>query len=178
MTKRLPPQTGDLGPGSAAKKYEPRMHPNRDEAVIRVHSCPFVALTIFFRSPEDRSSVNREPGSGVGLRGMPDGVVLFSWLLRIRSGSGLFLFAVSLLSFLFPVSKKSWSAPPPDKPSGQGLFGLPEGTGAAPMTGAPAAHCLCIHRDQRWDEKAGLRAGLAISWPNRKRTRGAKRRPA
>ena len=32
------------------------------------------------------------------------------------------------------------------------LFGLPEGTGAAPMTGAPAAHCLCIHRDQSLED--------------------------
>ena len=84
-----------------------------------------------------------EPGSGVGLLGMPDGAVLFSWLVP---------FCVSFVSFLFLVSKKSWSAPPPDKPSGQGLFGLPEGTGAAPMTGAPAAHCLCIRRDQSLED--------------------------
>ncbi|MGA2716587.1 MAG: hypothetical protein ABSG41_26125, partial [Bryobacteraceae bacterium] len=25
-------------------------------------------------------------------------------------------------------------------------FGFPDGTGAAPITGAPAAHCFCIHR--------------------------------
>ena len=34
----------------------------------------------------------------------------------------------------------------PDKPSGRGLFGLPEGTGAAPITGAPAAHCFKLLR--------------------------------
>src|ERR1700733_5156288 len=101
-----------------------RMHTNKDTAVIRV--CP----------------VNREPGSGVGLRAAS------SYQIRV----GFVPFCVSLLSFLFLVAKKSWSAPPPDKPSGQGLFGLPEGTGAAPMTGAPAAHCLCIHRDQSLED--------------------------
>jgi hypothetical protein len=52
----------------------------------------------------------------------------------------------------FRNEKKMRSAPLPDKPSGRGLFGLPEGTGAAPMTGAPAAHCLCIHRDQSLED--------------------------
>ena len=42
--------------------------------------------------------------------------------------------------------KKSWSAPLPDKPSDRGLFGLPEDTGAAPITGAPAAHCFKLLR--------------------------------
>jgi hypothetical protein len=41
---------------------------------------------------------------------------------------------------------KDRSAPLPDKPSGRGLFGLPEGTGAAPITGAPAAHCFKLLR--------------------------------
>jgi hypothetical protein len=42
--------------------------------------------------------------------------------------------------------QKSWSAPLPDKPSDRGLFGFPEDTGAAPITGAPAAHCLKLLR--------------------------------
>ena len=42
--------------------------------------------------------------------------------------------------------KFSWSAPLPDKPSDRGLFGLPEDTGAAPITGAPAAHCFKLLR--------------------------------
>jgi hypothetical protein len=46
-------------------------------------------------------------------------------------------------SFRFSSSfEKSWSAPLPDKPSDRGLFGFPEDTGAAPITGAPAAHCF------------------------------------
>jgi hypothetical protein len=44
-------------------------------------------------------------------------------------------------SGLLSSSQKSWSAPLPDKPSDRGLFGFPEDTGAAPITGAPAAHC-------------------------------------
>src|SRR5580698_9222575 len=35
----------------------------------------------------------------------------------------------------------SWSAPLAGKPSTRGQFGFPAETGAAPMTGAPAAHC-------------------------------------
>jgi hypothetical protein len=42
--------------------------------------------------------------------------------------------------------KKGRSAPLPDKPSDRGLFGFPEDTGAAPITGAPAAHCLKLLR--------------------------------
>ena len=38
--------------------------------------------------------------------------------------------------------KKSWGAPLPGKPSDRGLFGLAEDTAAAPITGAPAAHCF------------------------------------
>jgi hypothetical protein len=45
-----------------------------------------------------------------------------------------------VVSFSFSL-KKSWSAPLAGKPSTRGLFGFPEDTGAAPMTGAPAAHC-------------------------------------
>src|ERR1700722_14364107 len=63
--------------------------------------------------------------------------VLF--VLRFRSS---LLFLVSIYSSV----KKSWSAPLPDKPSDRGLFGLPEGTGAAPITGAPAAHCFILLR--------------------------------
>src|SRR5277367_4734569 len=37
--------------------------------------------------------------------------------------------------------QKVRSAPLAGKPSTRGLFGIPEGTGAAPITGAPAAHC-------------------------------------
>jgi hypothetical protein len=50
------------------------------------------------------------------------------------------------LPIRLPSFQKSWSAPLPDKPSDQGLFGLPEGTGAAPITGAPAAHCFKLLR--------------------------------
>src|ERR1700685_1379218 len=100
-------------------------------------------------------------------------------LMSSSKGGNLFrLYFNVFFAAIAAFRKKMRSDPLPDKPSGRGLFGLPEGTGAAPMTGAPAAHCLCIHRDQRWDEKAGLRAGLAISYPNRKRTRGAKGRSA
>jgi hypothetical protein len=45
-----------------------------------------------------------------------------------------------------PALQKSWSAPLAGKPSTRGLFGLPEGTGAAPITGAPAAHCFKLLR--------------------------------
>jgi hypothetical protein len=48
--------------------------------------------------------------------------------------------------------KKVRSAPLPDKPSDQGLFGLPEDTGAAPIMGAPATHCF----DVRSPEPRGL----------------------
>jgi hypothetical protein len=41
---------------------------------------------------------------------------------------------------------KSWSAPLAGKPSTRGLFGFPEDTGAAPITGAPAAHCFKLFR--------------------------------
>src|ERR1700729_2385883 len=41
---------------------------------------------------------------------------------------------------------KSWSAPTPDKPSDRGLFGFAEDTAAAPITGAPAAHCFKLLR--------------------------------
>ena len=41
---------------------------------------------------------------------------------------------------------KDRSAPLPDKPSDRGLFGFPEDTGAAPITGAPAAHCFKLLR--------------------------------
>src|ERR1700689_684896 len=41
---------------------------------------------------------------------------------------------------------KSWSAPLPDKPSDRGLFGFAEETAAAPITGAPAAHCFKLLR--------------------------------
>src|ERR1700733_6662941 len=59
------------------------------------------------------------------------------------------VFFAAIVAFAaFRYEKKMRSAPLPDKPSSRGLFGLPEGTGAAPMTGAPAAHCLCIHREQ------------------------------
>jgi hypothetical protein len=34
----------------------------------------------------------------------------------------------------------------PDKPSDRGLFGLAEDTAAAPITGAPAAHCFKLLR--------------------------------
>jgi hypothetical protein len=34
----------------------------------------------------------------------------------------------------------------PGKPSDRGQFGFPAETGAAPMTGAPAAHCLKLLR--------------------------------
>src|SRR5580698_6918807 len=50
------------------------------------------------------------------------------------------VFFAAIVAFRY--EKKMRSAPLPDKPSGRGLFGLPEGTGAAPMTGAPAAHCF------------------------------------
>ena len=42
--------------------------------------------------------------------------------------------------------KKSWGAPLPGKPSDRGQFGFPAETGAAPITGAPAAHCLKLLR--------------------------------
>ena len=45
-----------------------------------------------------------------------------------------------------PALQKSWSAPLADKPSDRGLFGLAEDTAAAPITGAPAAHCLILLR--------------------------------
>ena len=40
------------------------------------------------------------------------------------------------------LKRKNWSAPLSDKPSDRGLFGFPEDTGAAPITGAPADHCF------------------------------------
>jgi len=61
-------------------------------------------------------------------------------------------FGSFLLSLWMPAAEaagamiKDRSAPLPDKPSGRGLFGLPEGTGAAPITGAPAAHCFKLLR--------------------------------
>jgi hypothetical protein len=57
-----------------------------------------------------------------------------------------FVFSFYLSICRSPFQKKSWSAPLPDKPSDRGLFGLPEDTGAAPITGAPAAHCLILLR--------------------------------
>ena len=51
-----------------------------------------------------------------------------------------------LKSFTSIQTEKNWSAPLSDKPSDRGLFGLPEETGAAPITGAPAAHCLRLLR--------------------------------
>ncbi len=41
-----------------------------------------------------------------------------------------------------PLSNSSRSAPLAGKPSTRGQFGFPAETGAAPITGAPAAHCL------------------------------------
>ena len=66
-----------------------------------------VLVRVIFLKLEMEMVRRREPGSGVGLLGMPDCAVLFSWLVP---------FCVSLVSFLFLLSKKSWSAPLPDIP--------------------------------------------------------------
>ncbi len=64
------------------------------------------------------------------------------------------------MSLLFPVlsefllNHKSWGAPLPAKPSDRGQFGFPAETGAAPMTGAPAAHCSRLLR-QSFEDLAG-----------------------
>jgi hypothetical protein len=67
----------------------------------------------------------------------------------IRKNEAIF----SICWFVFFVSplrhlrlKKSWGAPLPGKPSDRGLFGFAEDTAAAPITGAPAAHCLKLLR--------------------------------
>jgi hypothetical protein len=66
------------------------------------------------------------------------------------------------ISFSF---KKSWSAPLPDKPSDRGLFGLPEDTGAAPITGAPAAHCFRLWlQEPRGNGSLATRNIMGMFW--------------
>ena len=96
-----------------------------------------------------------------GLLGMPGLKLGYSDLLAY-----LRVFRVQCLPFssFFPFSrfKKSWAAPPSRLPVRQEPFGLPEGTGAAPMTGAPTAHCFM--RSPR-PEPRGL-YGLATRLPD------------
>src|SRR3984957_15168099 len=94
------------------------------------------------------------------------GVAVFGRLRLARSGFGFISFSVSFFAACVPfffslcssiltrratfagcaADSEKWSAPLPDKPSDRGLFGLPEDTGAAPITGAPAAHCFKLLR--------------------------------
>ena len=55
-------------------------------------------------------------------------------------------FVFFVLRFVLLFDQESWGAPLPGKPSDRGQFGFPAETGAAPITGAPAAHCLKLLR--------------------------------
>jgi hypothetical protein len=92
---------------------------------------------------------------------MPDGaVILRGSFVLCGSFNVYFWFVFVLLALLFFGSSRLVSKENAGRPTRlivvrrNDRFGFSDGTEAAPITGAPAAHCFCIHRDQSLEDCA------------------------